>query len=277
MTETATIDVPSLAYEIAAWLRRHLEESGAERFVLGLSGGVDSATVCGLCSRAAGPERVLGAIMPSHSNPTDAEHAQLVAATFGVETVKIDLTPVTEAFLAAMPKTEGSDGESNTHAGEWRPEGRAKLAVANVRPRLRMTTLYYLANLRNGIVVGTGNKSEALIGYYTKYGDGGVDLLPILDLYKHEVRALARELGVPEPIITKAPSAGLWQGQTDEAEIGLTYDQLDDALAAIERGETSDLDAEVRDRILGMQRASEHKRQPVPSFRRRELSVPVPD
>ena len=277
MTDIATIDIPSLANEIAAWLRRHLEESGAERFVLGLSGGVDSATVCGLCSRAAGPERVLGAIMPSHSNPTDAEHAELVAATFGVETVRIDLTPVTEAFLAAMPKIEGSDGESNTHAGEWRPEGRAKLAVANVGPRLRMTTLYYLANLRNGIVVGTGNKSEALIGYYTKYGDGGVDLLPILDLYKHEVRALARELGVPEPIITKAPSAGLWQGQTDEAEIGLTYDQLDDALAAIERGETSDLDAGVRDRILGMQRASEHKRQPVPSFRRRELSVPVPD
>ena len=270
----SSTDFAALTDEIAAWLGHHREEAGAERFVLGLSGGVDSSTVCALCVRAGGAASVLGAIMPSHSNPTDAEHAALVARTFGVETVHVDLTPVTEAFLAAMPRPSSGNGE---HAGDWRPEGRAQLAVANVRPRLRMTTLYYLANLHNGIVVGTGNKSEALIGYYTKYGDGGVDLLPLLDLYKHEVRALARELGVPEPIITKAPSAGLWQGQTDEAEIGLTYDQLDAALAAIERGEADTLDPAVRDRVLRMQRVSEHKRQPVPAFRRREMSVPVPD
>jgi NAD+ synthase len=203
--------------------------------------------------------------MPSHSNPTDAEHAALVAAAFGVETVTVDLSPVTEAFLAAMPSVVGGgDGAP----GEWREDGRDRLATANVRPRLRMTTLYYLANLRNGVVVGTGNRSEAEIGYFTKYGDGGVDLLPIVDLYKHEVRALARALGVPEPIVTKAPSAGLWAGQTDEAEIGLTYDQLDAALAALERGQGEAVEPAIRDRVVPLLRASEHKRRPVPAFLR---------
>lgn len=272
-----TTDYRALADEIAGWLRRHLDESGAERFVLGLSGGVDSATVCGLCARAGGADRVLGVIMPSHSNPDDAAFAESVADAFGVETVRVDLTPVTDALLAAVPKAESVEAAAaGAPAGEWRPEDRSHLAEANVRPRLRMTALYYLANLRNGVVVGTGNKSEATIGYFTKYGDGGVDLLPIVDLYKHEVRALARELGVPEPIIAKPPSAGLWQGQTDEGEIGLTYDQLDAALAAIERGEVADLDPQVRDRVLGLQRTSEHKRRPVPAFRRREEADPVP-
>src|SRR3712207_5391897 len=140
-------DEPSTAYhaladEIADWLRRQRDAAGAERFVLGLSGGIDSATVCALCARAGGPESVLAAIMPSHSNPADAEDAALVARAFGVETVHVDLTPVTEAFLAAMPLA-ASDGTAVT--GDPRPGGATRLAVANVRPRLRMTTLYYLA------------------------------------------------------------------------------------------------------------------------------------
>ncbi|MDP9363913.1 MAG: NAD(+) synthase [Chloroflexota bacterium] len=268
MDDGGTIDGDALADEIADWLRARRDEAGAERFVLGLSGGVDSATVCGLCARAGGPQRVLAAIMPSHSNPTDAEHAALVAEAFGVEAVRIDLSPVTEAFLAAMPGG-GEDGAGV--AGEWRDEGRARLATANARPRLRMTTLYFLANLRNGVVVGTGNRSEAEIGYFTKYGDGGVDLLPIVDLYKHEVRALARTLGVPRPVIDKPPSAGLWEGQTDEAEIGLSYDQLDAALAALDAGNDDAVDPTVRERVLRMRRTSEHKRRPVPAFRRASL------
>lgn len=247
----------ALAGDIAAWLRRQLDESGAQRFVLGLSGGVDSATVCALCVRATGPEHVLAVIMPAHSNPTDAEDAELVARTFGVETVRVDLTPVTDAFLAAMP---GDGGQAQSAA--------ARLAAANVRPRLRMTTLYYLGNLRNGIIVGTGNKSEALIGYFTKYGDGGVDILPIADLYKREVRELARVLGVPERVIEKPPSAGLWQGQTDEGEIGLTYADLDAALPAIEQGDTSGIAPRVLNRIERMMRASAHKRRPIPVYRR---------
>ena len=253
-----TTDVAGLSEAITGWLRDQRAAAGAERFVLGLSGGIDSAVVCALCARAsdAGGQGVLGAIMPSHSNPTDAEHAGLVAAAFGVDTVRVDLSPVADALLAAVPPADGGTPE------------RARLAVANVRPRLRMATLYYLANLHNGIVVGTGNRSEAEIGYFTKYGDGGVDLLPIVDLYKFEVRALARELGVPEPVIAKPPSAGLWTGQTDEAEIGLSYDQLDAALVAIAGGDTTGVDPAVLDRVRRLNAGSAHKRRPVPAFRR---------
>ena len=257
-------DVQSLASSIAGWLGDRLAEAGAERFVLGLSGGIDSAVVCALCARAAGPDAVLAAVMPSHSNPLDAEHARLVATTFCVEAVQIDLTAVADAFFAAVARV-GTDGTAVVDAAA--PRERERLATANIKPRLRMTTLYYLANLHNGVVVGTGNKTEARLGYFTKYGDGGVDVLPIVDLYKHEVRALAGELGVPEPVIAKAPSAGLWPGQTDEAELGASYDDLDAALVAIERGEPRG-DAGLLDRVARLERATAHKRAPIPAFRR---------
>jgi NAD+ synthase len=147
-------------------------------------------------------------------------------------------------------------------------EQRRRLALANIKPRLRMTTLYYLANRYNGLVVGTGNKTELSIGYFTKYGDGGVDILPLGDLDKTTVRALARQLGVPEPVITKAPSAGLWEGQTDEGEIGITYEELDRALAAIAAGESDSLAPRTVERVASLAAASEHKRRPAPMFRR---------
>ncbi len=146
-------------------------------------------------------------------------------------------------------------------------DARRQLATANVRPRLRMTTLYYVANLVRGMVVGTGNKSEAMIGYFTKYGDGGVDLFPIIDLYKHEVRAVAAHIGVPQSVIDRPPSAGLWQGQTDEQEIGLTYPQLDEALAAIEAGTRRPSNLTVLKRVQELNSVSEHKRQPIPIFK----------
>jgi NAD+ synthase len=129
-----------------------------------------------------------------------------------------------------------------------------------------MTTRYYLATLHHGVVLGTGNKSEAMVGYVTKYGDGGVDLLPLVDLYKDEVRSLARVLGVPAPIVTKAPSAGLWPGQTDEAELGLRYDQLEAALRASEQGDRAGVEAALAERVLGMVRATEHTRRAIPAF-----------
>jgi NAD+ synthase len=258
----------ALSEEIAAWLRQRLDESGAAGFVLGLSGGIDSAVVCGLCARAAGPERVLGAIMPARSNPTDEEHARLAAGAFGVEVVRVDLSPIVESFLTAMPH----EVEASQVVGEPRTDHRAELALANVKPRLRMTTLYYLANQRGALVVGTGNKSEAMVGYFTKYGDGGVDLLPIVDLYKHQVRAVARVIGVPEPIIAKPPSAGLWPGQTDEAEMGLTYEQLDAALAAMQSGNEAGIDPAVMERVKRLNRVSEHKRRPIPVFRQADQS-----
>ncbi len=254
----STVASHDLADAIAGWLRDRMRDAGAERLVVGLSGGIDSAVVCGLCCRAAGPTSVVAAIMPAQSIPQDAADAELVAATFGVEPVRVDLTPVVAAFLAAMPPAP-APAAGNEQA--------ARMALANVKPRLRMTTLYYLANQCNGLVVGTGNKTEARLGYFTKYGDGGVDLLPIVDLYKREVRALARGLGVPQAIIDKAPSAGLWPGQTDEGELGATYDALDAVLAALEAGQPYG-DPALRAEATRRERASAHKRGPIPAFRR---------
>lgn len=248
---------------ISGWLKDRLDEGNGERFVLGLSGGIDSAVVCGLCVRAAGADRVLGVIMPSSSNPDDAVSARKVAEAFGVGTQTVDLTAITDTFHAQMP----SASDVIAASGEVQ-EKRQQLANANVRPRLRMTTLYYVANLTGGIVVGTGNKSEAMIGYFTKYGDGGVDLFPIIDLYKHEVREVARELGVPQSVIERPPSAGLWEGQTDEDEIGMTYERLDRTLIAIERGDTADVDANDLKRVKDLVTITNHKRIPVPRYLR---------
>jgi len=262
------VDAESLAMGISTWLKERLEESGARTFVLGLSGGIDSAVVCGLAARGVGADRVLGVIMPSASNPDDAVQASKVASAFNVRTLTVDLTSLAQTFQAAMPTeaalealrilpTDGSDIDT-----------RRQLATANVRPRLRMTTLYYVANLVRGVVLGTGNRSEAMIGYFTKYGDGGVDLFPIIDLYKFEVRAVATHIGVPRSVIDRPPSAGLWQGQTDEDEIGLTYAQLDEALVAIERGETGKVDPTVLERVTSLNAVSEHKRTSIPSFKK---------
>lgn len=253
-----------LAADISGWLRERLDEGGAERFVLGLSGGIDSAVVCGLCVQAAGADRVLGVIMPSSSNPDDAASAHKVAEALGVNTITVDLSSVAETFYAAMPS-----GAVLPTVSAGTAEQRQQLATANVRPRLRMTTLYYIANLTRAIVVGTGNKSEAMIGYFTKYGDGGVDLFPIIDLYKHEVRAVAREIGVPESVITRPPSAGLWEGQTDEDEIGMTYDELDRILAAIDTGDTAGIDEAKLERVNELVTSTHHKRNPVPRYLRK--------
>jgi NAD+ synthase len=273
MSESLPTDYASLADEIAGWLRFQMDQVGAARLVLGLSGGIDSAVVCALSTMAAGPSRVIAAIMPIHSRPDDMRDAELVASTFEVIPRVIDLVPAHEALIAAMPG-EGAAGLEDANVD---PEGRAirrQLALANVKPRLRMTSLYYLANRYNGLVVGTGNKTELAIGYFTKYGDGGVDLLPLGDLDKTAVRGLARALGVPDAVISKAPSAGLWEGQTDEAEIGVSYDQLDRVLAAIPGQERKDpIDPATLDRISALVAASEHKRRAIPMFRRDAVDV----
>lgn len=259
-------DALQLAGQISAWLKDRIEEAGADRFVLGLSGGIDSAVVCGLCARAVGPDRVLAIIMPSSSISQDAIEAQKVVDVFGIKLTTIDLTGVAEAVFAAMPSEENLYDDI---LGEEIPagsEGRLRLARANVRPRSRMITNYYLANLTRGIVVGTGNKTEYMIGYSTKYGDAGVDLAPLLDLYKYEVRAVARAIGVPDSVITRPPSAGLWEGQTDEDEIGITYNDLDYTLTAIENGNTADIDDAMLEAVKQKISRSDHKRRSIPAF-----------
>ena len=277
-TDTAqTADNLALATDIESWLCDRLSESGAKRFVLGLSGGIDSALVCGLAVRAVGSDKVLGIIMPSSSVSADAELASDVAGTFGVQTITVDLTEPTNALKGVLSSVEDVLATSevllnvepttldlDSHEGATP----GQLAEANLKPRLRMTTNYYIANLCGGVVLGTGNKTEAMIGYFTKYGDGGVDLLPIVDLYKHEVREMARVIGVPDTVIQRPPSAGLWEGQTDEDEIGLTYEELDATLLAIASGNTENSNPAALEKVRSMVAGSQHKRAPVPAFRR---------
>jgi NAD+ synthase len=273
MSETLLTDYASLADQIASWLRFQMEQVGASRLVLGLSGGIDSAVVCALSTMAACPSRVIAAIMPIHSRPEDMRDAELVASAFDVIPRMIDLVPAHDAVIAAMPGDDAA-GLEDANVDPARQAMRRRLAGANVKPRLRMTSLYFLANRYNGLVVGTGNKTELAIGYFTKYGDGGVDVLPLGDLDKTAVRGLARALGVPEPVISKAPSAGLWEGQTDEAEIGVTYEELDRVLASIASGEPGEpLDSDRMDRISALISASEHKRRAIPVFRRDSADV----
>ena len=239
---------------IVDWLRRRLSRSGASGFVVGLSGGIDSAVVARLC-QAAAPANVVGVIMPCHSDPQDEADARLLADHFQIPVVKVDLAPACDVLaedladaLAHVPKEQLAGTQVN--------DIRARVPMANVKPRLRMATLYFLANSLNYLVAGTGNRSELAIGYFTKYGDGGVDVLPIGHLLKSEVRAAARELGVPEPLIEKAPTAGLWIGQTDEAEMGFSYSELENYLT---KGPETVAPA-LAMRVERLIRQSEHKR-----------------
>jgi NAD+ synthase len=246
---------------IADWLRRGLARSGARGFVVGLSGGVDSAVVARLCQMAA-PANVVGAVMPCHSDPRDEADAALLAEHFGIPAVRVDLGStydhLTEVLRQAAMTLPSGHFPDSAHGAE---DIKARVPLANVKPRLRMTVLYFLANTLNYLVAGTGNRSELAIGYFTKYGDGGVDLLPIGNLLKSDVRTAARELGVPEPIVEKPPSAGLWLGQTDEAEMGFTYAELEKYLT---KGPGA-IPPALAMRIERLVRASEHKRSVPPT------------
>jgi NAD+ synthase len=240
----------SKAEQIAGWLRDQATRAGARGFVFGLSGGIDSALVGRLCQLAA-PQRVLGVYLPAYSHPQDEVDARLVATSFGIPLVRVDLTATFDAMSEAL--NAGIKGLPH-HVDVL--DIKQQLPDANVKPRLRMASLYFIANSLNYLVAGTGNRSELLLGYFTKYGDGGVDLLPIGRLLKSEVRALAKELGVPARVIDKAPTAGLWMGQTDEEEMGFTYDTLEHYL----QDGPAAVPPDVAQRIERLRTSSEHKR-----------------
>ncbi|HEX7241286.1 MAG TPA: NAD(+) synthase [Longimicrobiaceae bacterium] len=243
-------DPGAVAEHLVGWLREYVERAGSAGVVFGLSGGIDSAVVCGLAARALGPERCLGIVMPIGNVPEDEDLGRQVGEAFGVRVIAPDLLPAFEALESALRAEREATG-----LDALGPEA-ALLAGANVKPRLRMITLYHFANLRNYLVVGTGNKAELTVGYFTKYGDAGVDLLPLADLTKGEVRAVAQVLGVPARVIERPPSAGLWEGQTDEEELGITYAQIDRYLQEGSSGD-AEADAAIRRRFLG----SQHKRE----------------
>lgn len=237
--EVMSLDCQRVTENLVHWIRQQAEQAGAQGLVVGLSGGVDSAVVAALCQRAF-PHACLGVIMPCYSDPKDREDAHLVADTLSLAVQEVDLSPV---FALLYQKLTGEEYG-----------GQKGLPIANLKPRLRMLTLYYFANSKNYLVAGTGNKSELVMGYFTKYGDGGVDILPLGDLVKTQVRELARYLNVPEPIIAKPPSAGLWPAQTDEGEMGITYADLDAVILG--QAPSSELAHEVARR----RELSQHKR-----------------
>lgn len=236
-------------------MRRQLSASGARGFVIGLSGGLDSAVVARLAQLAA-PGAVLGVLLPCHSDPQDETDANALAQQFSIPTTRVDLGLAYDATIRAAQGALESVPRDIRQAGPEDPL-RARVPLANVKPRLRMTALYFFANTLNYLVAGTGNRSELAVGYFTKYGDGGADLLPIGNLVKREVVALARDLNIPQGIIDRTPSAGLWMGQTDEDEMGFTYAELERGLAEGAEGVSPALAMKI-ERLI---RASEHKRQ----------------
>jgi len=246
-----------VAEHMAAWLRQQVKAADAKGIVVGLSGGVDSAVVARVAQLAMG-DAVLGVIMPAHSDPQDEQDARLVAERFKLPVVAVDLSAAYDDLLGIIEQALANQPGGGAAAAAPPPQ----LARANVKPRLRMATLYAVANRFSYIVAGTGNRSEIAIGYYTKYGDGGVDVLPLGALVKSEVYALARELDVPSGIVAKEPSAGLWRGQTDEGEMGFTYAELEHYLC---KGPAAVAPA-VASKIDSLVRASEHKRLMPPVF-----------
>ncbi|HEY5388823.1 MAG TPA: NAD(+) synthase [Thermoleophilia bacterium] len=230
----------ALARHLSGWIGAEVTAGGGSGAVFGLSGGIDSAVVAALAKQAF-PHHALGVVMPCHSDPQDAADGALVAHHFGVAVTTVDLGPVYDLLLQTLAASNADLPES-------------RLVTANLKPRLRMTTLYAFANQLGYRVLGTGNRSEIAVGYYTKYGDGGADLLPLGSLVKSEVRELARALGVPARVIDKPPSAGLWAAQTDEGEMGLTYEELDAYLL------TGAASPAVKAQVDAMHAASAHKR-----------------
>ena len=238
--------------EIEQMIRYAYWNSGCTGIVVGISGGVDSAVAAAFCCRAIGPEKVLGLSLPTPvSNPQDLRDAADLCAALGMEHRVIPIDPMLAAFKTIPAFVE------------------SPYLLGNLMARIRMTVLYYFANRDHRLVCGTSNRSECLLGYCTKYGDNAADIQPIVHLYKSDVYEVAREMKIPEPILKKTPSAGLWAGQSDEDEIGLSYAEIDNALRNLEtNGWKAGTPAE--EKVLARAEKNAHKRLAAPSL----LAVP---
>ena len=234
------------------WLREKVKEANCKGLVVGVSGGIDSAVVCNLIKRAF-PENSVGVIIEINSNSKDKEDALKVINGCGIKHIELDLTKQQEGILN---KVLGQLQDK-----EMYNENNKQISDANLRARVRMSTLYTVANNLNYLVVGTDNAAEVYTGYFTKYGDGGVDLLPIANITKAEVYEWAKVLGVHEDVINRAPSAGLWEGQTDESEMGTTYEMID----AVVEGRLEVVPQKDREIIERLHRISAHKRAVAPA------------
>jgi len=259
MQKKTTIDVEKVNTHIVNWLKTYADNAKVNGFVVGISGGVDSAVTSTLCAQTG--LKVLCVEMPIHQAPSHVsrakEHiAQLKGRFSNVSDTLVDLTSVFETFKKEVP----------TH----NDEAKLNLSLANTRARLRMTSLYYLAGIHGLLVAGTGNKVEDFgVGFYTKYGDGGVDLSPIADLMKSEVFALGNYLKIPDSILTAKPTDGLFgDDRSDEDQLGASYDELEWAMLADESGKTIDMfsgrEKEVFSIYIRLNKLNQHKMQPIP-------------
>lgn len=239
--------------EIQIWIKDYVENSHSNGIIIGISGGIDSAVTSALCLNALGKDQVLGLSLPCKSLQEDNKDVNMLAKEIGLKLIEFDLSEVYEKFL----KTMNSQIEGN------------KVAEGNVKARLRMVSWYYVGQSKwNRLIAGTSNRTEIAIGYFTKYGDGATDFKPIGDLYKCEVVEIAKILKIPKKIIEKPPSAGLWEGQTDEKEIGLSYELLDEIIYHIDYNlSLKKFEEEDVKKVKQMIKSSEHKRNPPPIFK----------
>jgi NAD+ synthase len=256
--ESLRIDSPAVKRCVSNFLRLQVQISGASGVVLGISGGIDSSVVAALCADALGSDKVLGLLLPSETtDPRDMDDANSLAEVLQIGQEVVEIGALAKAFAEVCPHFDESD----------------RVARGNLQPRFRMLTLYSYANRLNRIVAGSGDRSELLVGYFTKHGDGGVDILPIGDLYKTQVRQLAPLLDIPERIVQKASSPGFWSGQTAEGELGIKYEVLDLVLHGLvdlkmEREaicEVLKISPETVDKVAWRIKNSEHKRSMPPS------------
>ena len=252
--ESLRIDPAEVERRIIEFIVGEVERAGLRGGVVAVSGGVDSSTTLTLAVRALGAENVRAVTMPERGVTSERDVRDVMELTkrLGVTCDVVEITPLVDVMRGILPL--------------YHPEG--LIPFGNVKARLRMAIAYHFANSLDMMVIGGTNKTEWLLGYFTKYGDGGVDLMPIADLYKTQVRQLARHLGLPEHIVTKTPTAGLWPGQTDEGELGLSYETLDLILYGFEQGmRVEEIAEELRLRpstvedVLKRVERNEHKRR----------------
>jgi len=242
---------------IVSFIADLVDDAGADGAVLGLSGGIDSTLTAYLAVEALGEAGLHGITMPAEVNDPDVmSDAERVAHDLGIEYDVIEIQPIAESFFAAFPEAEDD-----------------RTAAGNVYVRTRAVVNYFVANAENRVVLGTGNRAEAMTGYFTKYGDQAVDCNPIGNLYKQQVRQLAAHVGVPRDLVMQVPTAGMWEGQTDADEMGLDYDTVDAILAVhvdggLSRAATArelDVPEEAVDRVVELHERSAHKRAMPPA------------